>query len=69
MKPLANSVSPETLRQGLKETPAEVYVIAAGEKIHRQDLTALDVTRWRRIEAAQPGAAGQGTAGTGGLAD
>jgi hypothetical protein len=38
---LANSVSPETLKQGLKETPAEVYVIAAGEKIHRQDLTAL----------------------------
>jgi hypothetical protein len=38
---LANSVSPETLKQGLKETPAEIYVIAAGEKIHRQDLTAL----------------------------
>jgi len=38
---LANSVSPETLRQGLKDTPAEVYVIATGEKIHRQDLTAL----------------------------
>jgi hypothetical protein len=38
---LANSVSPATLRQGLKDTPAEVYVIAAGEKIHRQDLTAL----------------------------
>jgi len=38
---LANSVSPETLRQGLKETPAQVYVIATGEKIHRQDLTAL----------------------------
>ena len=38
---LANSVSPDTLKQGLKETPADVYVIAAGEKIHRQDLTAL----------------------------
>ena len=38
---LANSVSPETLKQGMKETPAEIYVIAAGEKIHRQDLTAL----------------------------
>ncbi len=38
---LANSVSPATLKQGLKETPADVYVVAAGEKIHRQDLTAL----------------------------
>ncbi len=38
---LANSVSPDTLRQGLKETPAEIYVIGVGEKIHRQDLTAL----------------------------
>jgi hypothetical protein len=38
---LANSVSPETLKQGMKETPADIYVIAAGEKIHRQDLTTL----------------------------
>ena len=38
---LAHSVSPETLKQGLKETPAEIYVIGVGEKIHRQELTAL----------------------------
>jgi hypothetical protein len=38
---LANSVSPETLKNGMKETPADIYVIGAGEKIHRQDLTTL----------------------------
>ena len=38
---LAHSVSPETLKQGLKETPAEIYVIGVGEKVHREELTAL----------------------------
>ena len=39
---LAHSVSPETLKQGLKETPAQIYVIGVGEKVHREELTALD---------------------------
>jgi hypothetical protein len=34
-------VSPETLKQGLKETPADVYVIGVGENVHRDELTAL----------------------------
>ena len=38
---LAHSVSPETLKQGLKETPAQIYVIGVGEQIHREELTAL----------------------------
>jgi hypothetical protein len=38
---LAHSVSPETLKQGLKETPAQIYVIGVGEQIHRQELTTL----------------------------
>src|SRR5580765_5298527 len=38
---LARSVSPETLKQGLKETPAQVYVIGVGEGVHRDELTAL----------------------------
>ena len=38
---LAHSVSPETLKQGLKETPAQVYVIGVGEQVHREELTAL----------------------------
>jgi hypothetical protein len=38
---LANSVSPETLKQGLKETPAQIYVIGTGEQVHREELTAL----------------------------
>ena len=38
---LAHSVSPETLKQGLKETPAQIYVIGVGEKVHREELTAL----------------------------
>ena len=38
---LAHSVSPETLKQGLKETPAQVYVIGVGEKVNREELTAL----------------------------
>ena len=38
---LAHSVSPETLKQGLKETPAQVYVIGVGEGVHRDELTAL----------------------------
>jgi len=38
---LAHSVSPETLKQGLKDTPAQVWVIGVGEQIHRGELTAL----------------------------
>jgi len=38
---LAHSVSPETLKTGLKETPAQIYVIGTGEQLHRQELTAL----------------------------
>jgi hypothetical protein len=38
---LAHSVSPETLKQGLQETPAQIYVIGVGEQIHRQELTTL----------------------------
>ena len=38
---LAHSVSPETLKQGLKETPAQVYVIGVGEQVHREELTAI----------------------------
>jgi hypothetical protein len=38
---LAHSVSPETLKQGLKETPAQIWVIGVGEQIHRDELTAL----------------------------
>jgi len=38
---LSHSVSPETLKQGMKETPAQIYVIGAGEGIHREELTAL----------------------------
>jgi hypothetical protein len=38
---LAHSVSPETLKQGLKETPAQIYTIGVGEQIHREELTAL----------------------------
>src|SRR5262245_45080521 len=38
---LANSVSPETLKQGLKETPAQIWVIGTGEGINRPELTAL----------------------------
>ena len=38
---LSHSVSPETLKQGLKETPADVYVIGVGEGVHRDELTAL----------------------------
>ena len=38
---LAHSVSPETLKQGLKETPAQIYVIGVGESVHRDELTAL----------------------------
>ena len=56
---LANSVSPETLKQGLKETPAQIYVIGAGEKIHRQDLTALgrsgDVPVQQPARRSRPG--------------
>jgi len=38
---LSHSVSPETLKQGLKETPAQIYVIGVGESVHRDELTAL----------------------------
>ena len=38
---LAHSVSPATLKQGLKETPAQIYVIGVGEQVHREELTAL----------------------------
>jgi hypothetical protein len=38
---LSHSVSPETLKQGLKETPAQIYVIGVGEGIRREELTAL----------------------------
>jgi hypothetical protein len=38
---LSHSVSPETLKQGLKETPADIYVIGVGEGVHRDELAAL----------------------------
>lgn len=38
---LAHSVSPETLKTGLKETPAQIWVIGVGEQLHRQELTTL----------------------------
>jgi len=38
---LSHSVSPETLKQGLKDTDAQIYVIGVGEGIHREELTAL----------------------------
>jgi hypothetical protein len=38
---LAHSVSPATLKQGLRDTPADIYVIGVGEQIHRDELTAL----------------------------
>lgn len=41
---LAHSVSPETLKQGLKETSAQIYVIGVGEQVHRGELAALGRT-------------------------
>jgi len=41
---LAHSVSPETIKQGMKETPAQVYVIGVGEQVHRQELSAIGRT-------------------------
>jgi hypothetical protein len=38
---LSHSVSPETLKQGLKETPADIYIIGVGEGVHRDELAAL----------------------------
>jgi von Willebrand factor type A domain len=38
---LSHSVSPEALKQGLKDTDAQIYVIGVGEGIHREELTAL----------------------------
>jgi hypothetical protein len=38
---LAHSVSPETLKQGMKDTPADIYVIGVGEGVHREELAAL----------------------------
>jgi hypothetical protein len=38
---LSHSVSPETLKQGLKETPAQIFIIGVGEGIHRDELAAL----------------------------
>jgi hypothetical protein len=38
---LAHSVSPETLKQGMKDTPADIYVIGVGEGVHRDELAAI----------------------------
>jgi len=38
---LSHSVSPETLKQGLKDTDAQIYVIGVGESVHREELAAL----------------------------
>jgi hypothetical protein len=38
---LAHSVSPETLKQGLRDTPAQIHVIGVGEGVHRDELIAL----------------------------
>jgi len=38
---LSHSVSPETLKQGMKETPADIYIIGVGEGVHRDELAAL----------------------------
>jgi hypothetical protein len=38
---LAHSVSPQVLKQAIHDTPAEIYVIGAGEKIKNEELTAI----------------------------
>ena len=41
---LSHTVGVEQLREKVKNTPAQVYIIGAGEKISRPDLTALGKT-------------------------
>jgi hypothetical protein len=38
---LAHSVNPSVLEQALKDTPVDVYVIAAGEKVSRPEIAAI----------------------------
>ncbi len=38
---LAHSVSPQVLKQAVHDTPAEIYVIGAGEKVKTEELTAI----------------------------
>ena len=38
---LAHSVSPQVLKQAVHDTPAEIYVIGAGEKVKNEELTAI----------------------------
>src|SRR5580765_5629028 len=38
---LAHSVSPATLKQGMKDTPADIYIIGVGESVHREELAAI----------------------------
>jgi len=38
---LARSVSPQVLRQAVHDTPAEIYVVAAGEKLNKEELTVI----------------------------
>jgi len=38
---LARSVSPQVLKQAIHDTPAEIYVVGAGEKINKEELTPI----------------------------
>jgi hypothetical protein len=38
---LARSVSPQVFKQAVHDTPAEIYVVAAGEKLEKEELTAI----------------------------
>src|SRR4029078_11673461 len=38
---LARCVSPQVLRQAVHDTPAEIYVVAAGEKLNKEELAVI----------------------------
>jgi hypothetical protein len=38
---LSHSVSPEVLKAAVRDTPVEIYLIGAGERINREELTAI----------------------------
>jgi hypothetical protein len=38
---LARSVSPQVLKQAIHDTPAEIYVIGAGDKVNKEELTPI----------------------------
>ena len=41
---LSHTVSAETLKQGMNDSPARIFIIGAGEKINRPELTAIGRT-------------------------